>query len=240
MNRSGKRRLDASITTQAWVLAGSLATCALLPLGCGTHQESEGGSAVAAVERAGGRIVRESRGDGRTTIMVDLSARPVKDRDLVNLKGIGELNTLRLRHCLITDSGLPHIATLGKFRNLDLEMTQITDEGLKHLATMTSLRALYLGGTRITDDGLVHLQPLTKLWILGLGGTNVSDAGLIQLRHLKALRVLDLKNTSVTDAAVASLRTNLPLARICRDSKEADGVTSAAATAGQSDPTIKR
>jgi hypothetical protein len=192
----------------------ALALLALLSAACASRTDVAQDRAVAAVERLGGRVVRDSALEGNPVVKADLSGTLVTDGDLAALQGLAQLHHVVLRKTAITDAGLPLLFSAGKLRNLELEHTSISDAGLSQIERLTSLRDLRLAGTHISDAGLAHLRPLTKLWVLDLGGTKISDAGLTNLRGLTALRSLDLSNTRVTEAAIFQLRRDLPRAQI--------------------------
>ncbi len=113
------------------------------------------------------------------------------DADLVNLKGLHELELLSLND-------------------------KVSDAGMKHLKGLSGLGKLYLGRTRISDAGLAELEPLGSLGKLSLAETDVSDAGLAHLKKPAGLRHLDLHRTRVTDAGVRDLLQARPSLEIIR------------------------
>jgi len=74
---------------------------------------------------------------------------------------------------------LEHLKGLTNLQHLRLSRTDVTDAGLEHLKALTNLEELNLSWTKVTDAGLEHLKGLTKLRTLHLNGTN-TDAGRAQ------------------------------------------------------------
>jgi len=110
------------------------------------------------------------------------------DADLIYLKGLTNLEYLRI-------GGVP-----------------ITDEGMKHLAGLTALRVLQLydGQIKVGDDGLLALKDMQKLeyfWVRG----PITDRGLEHLKPLASLRVLNVQSRTISEEAVAELKQKLPM-----------------------------
>jgi Leucine-rich repeat (LRR) protein len=106
----------------------------------------------------------------------------VTDTGLKCLKGLSQLETLRLARTQITDIGLETLEEMSELRELGLSQTQITDAGVRHLKGLRQLKYLALDGTKVTDAGLIHLKPLTQLQALSLSKTIITDAGLKDLQ----------------------------------------------------------
>ncbi len=77
---------------------------------------------------------------------------------LERLKGLTNLEELRLEHTQVTDAGLVHLKGLSNLRGLNLWATQLTDAGLVHLEGLTNLETLFLAFTQVTDAGVKSLQ----------------------------------------------------------------------------------
>jgi hypothetical protein len=191
-----------------------LLLCALSTLGCAQGHKTASEFSAQEIQRHGGKVVLEERGDGRRLVKVDLGGSSALDADMALLRELDNLDELSLRKTLATDQALSHLTSAAKVRNLDLEQTPITDAGLSYLADRTSLRGLYLAETAVTDAGLVHLRQLTKLRVLSLRDTKISDAAVEHLGRLTDLRLLDLGGTQVTQTAIGVLRAKLPGAQI--------------------------
>jgi len=136
------------------------------------------------------------------------------DDDLVHLKELKGLQTLRLWKTKVTDAGLAHLKDLRGLQSLELGHTKVTDAGLAHLKELKGLQMLDLSGTQVTDAGLAHLEELKGLQTLSLWGTKVTDAGLAHLKDLRGLQSLGLLGTQVTGAGIAELRKSLPNVRV--------------------------
>jgi Leucine-rich repeat (LRR) protein len=148
--------------------------------------------AIKAIEKFGGKVVRDDNAPDRPVVEVDLS------------------------YTEFTDAGLKRLAPLKRLQTLKLTRTRVTDAGLKELASLKTLQTLTLAGTQVTDAGLKELAGLKSLRLLFLDSTRVTDAGLRELAELKSLQFLDLAGTQVTDAGVAELRKALPKCKITR------------------------
>ena len=114
--------------------------------------DQSGDDAVAALKKLGARIKQDDQGE---VVEVSIASTKVTDADLVHLKGLTNLQSLRLGDTQVTDAGLVHLKGLTKLQTLHLRHTEITDAGLVHLKELTELRELSLVGTKITDAGLV-------------------------------------------------------------------------------------
>ena len=127
---------------------------------------------------------------------------------MAHLKGLTQLEDLRLAATKVTDAGLVHLKGLVNLQHLSLQFNSgVTDAGLAHLKRLTKLEYLGLDDTMVTDAGLEHLKGLTNLEILLLNDTQVTDAGLVYLKGLIRLKALVLPSSpKVTDAGLAHLK----------------------------------
>jgi len=142
--------------------------------------------AVAAIEAAGGRVMKIAANTDDQEVQFYLS-----DKD-------------------VTDDALQYVPKVANVVWLNLRGTKITDKGLIHLKDLEGLTRLHLEKTEITDTGLPNLAGLTNLEYLNLYGTKVSDAGLERLRGLKNLKKLYVWQTQVTEEGVKKLKEALP------------------------------
>jgi len=112
----------------------------------------------------------------------------------------GEVLSLLLDGCHVTDEACARLSALANLEQLNLRTTRITDAALEHLSGLANLQILNLAGTQITDAGVRHLAGLTRLRKLILGATSVSDATLMHLTNLGELEELTLlrRNTSLS------------------------------------------
>lgn len=146
--------------------------------------------AVAEITKAGGKVDRDDKGEGKPVVTVNFATTSVGDEAIDLLKPFAML------------------------KKLSLNGTKITDAGLEKLKDRTSLEKLYLVDTKVTDAGLEHLKGLTTLKVLSLVGTEVTDAGLDHLKGLSNLQDLFLYGTKVTDDGVKKLQEALPKTKI--------------------------
>ena len=142
-----------------------------------------------------------------------LSHTKTTDDWLVNVRGLTKLRYLLLSHTLVSDVGLKQIRKLTELTSLDLFCTEVTDAGLVTLKGLTRLEYLWLN-TQVTDAGLESLKGLTKLKYLFLDDTQITDAGLQHLRGLTKLKALNLRNTQVTEEGIEELQEALPTCEI--------------------------
>ena len=91
------------------------------------------------------------------------------DSDLEHLKGLPDLDYLRIVSSNVTDAGLVNLKYLHHLKNLELTSEKVTDAGLVHLQPLTELTELTLGCS-ITDACVEHLMPLKNMSKLKSGG----------------------------------------------------------------------
>jgi internalin A len=205
----------------------------MLILGCGlgwvVHHARVQRDAVAAIERAGGRVMYEWQFKNSipnpagkpwapkwlvdlvgvdyfgNAVYVISCTRKTSDAILDPVGRLSRLERLDLSDSAVTDAGLVHLEGLSRLRTLELGGTDISDAGIAHLKGLTNLRELFLQPSRVGDAGLAHLENLTGLRELFLGGTLVTDTGLPHLRSLTGLQALTLWGTRVSDVGLVHL-----------------------------------
>lgn len=176
------------------------------------------GDAIRAVEKAGGRVIREGeeRGDKKDAAKPADAVRPVVNvifgsnkpvaGALPHLAAFPKLRALSFPYVpALDDAGAKHLAGLASLEQLSLVGTGLTDKGMKHLAGLERLQRLELASTPVTDAGLEHLAGLKKLRSLGLNATKVTGRGLKNLAGLDDLQEVTLFNTPMTDAGLEHL-----------------------------------
>ncbi len=152
-----------------------------------------------------------------TSLILDPSLsdnRPFNDSGLAHLRGLVNLERLRIENSDVTDAGLIHLRKLTDLTALDLTRAQVRGPGLDHLRGMTRLEELNLSYTRLDDVGLSHLTGLVGLRKLNLTGTKVSDLGVVHLKRLSGLKELELSFTEVSEEGVEDLKKALPGSRL--------------------------
>jgi Leucine-rich repeat (LRR) protein len=168
--------------------------------------------AVAALEKLGGKIVRDDRADGKPVISVKLDGSRAGDADLRNVAVLKQLRSLDLAgtgptRMRISDQGLKELAGLERLTWLRIGGPKITDAGLAALARLRELEFLDLSGTLISDDGmreLVRRHP--RLLNLNFqAAPRITDAGIKELARLRGLKYLALPGTAITDEGVRAL-----------------------------------
>lgn len=183
---------------------------------------------IAAVQRLGGRVQRDSKLAGNPVIRVNflnpaeitpamlkdlavfktlkalaLNAPDLGNDDLHSLENLPNLETLSLTNTAVTDAGIPALKKLKKLRDLGLQSVAVTGSTLKELS---DLHGLTLGGPQITDASLRELKNLPNLESLILPFTSVTDAGLKELEALDRLKELYLVNSGVHGEGLRQLR----------------------------------
>ncbi len=165
-------------------------------------------AAIADITRLGGRVYYYDDSDPYT------AGKPPEWfswlRKLYGDEHLGNAVVVEMGGTQVTDADLVDLKGLTNLEWLDLCNTQITDASLVHLEGLIDLDWLGLAEAPITDAGLVHLRELTRLDVLWLGDTQITDAGLVHLRGLTHLTALDIRGTQVTDEGVQNLREALP------------------------------
>ena len=169
--------------------------------------DSEQSKATAEIRKLHGKVKYARTGpDYGPVIGVSLALPFVTDAAMEHVRGLSQLQSLKLNGTHVTDTGLAHIKGLTKLQTLSLLRTKVTDAGLVHLEELTQLEFLDLGGTRVNGEGLAHLKQLSKLKLLYLWDTDVTDAGLKHIDGLSNLQDLLLQGTKITDAGLVHLK----------------------------------
>lgn len=142
---------------------------------------------------------------------LDLRGRPVKDADMVHLRGLSNLRSLVIDSPEVGNAGLKSLAGLSKLGTLHLVKTSVTDPGMSTLAGMGQLRTLNLYRNKVTNAGLAQLKTLHDLEYLAIFGTQVDGSGLSVLKAMPKLKTLKIGNDStlahsmINDSALVHL-----------------------------------
>lgn len=122
--------------------------------------------AIAAIEKAGGKVWVGRRGDDTLIIEVRLCGPHVMDSHLIQLQKLSRVDGLFLTRASITDAGLVHLKLLPQLEGVTFADTAVTDAGLVHLSALKQLKRVNLEGTEVSDAGVNNLQKaLPKLKI---------------------------------------------------------------------------
>jgi hypothetical protein len=167
-----------------------IGACLLLS-GCSTQSTAPDAPAQQGNEKEKiEKLVQELGGDAHFNcswvnegLYVDFLDKKLNDAGLERLKGLIQINGLRLGNTQITNAGLENLKGLTHLQNLNLQNTQITDVGLENLKELTQMSELDLTKTQITDAGLEHLRGLTQLKSLNLKDTMATDEGVKNLKQ---------------------------------------------------------
>jgi hypothetical protein len=159
--------------------------------------------AVEAVQRLGGKVIRDEKAPDKPVIAVSLNTAAVTDAVLKELAGLKQLRTLDLRGTQITNTGLKELAGLQQLQELDLTDTRATCAGLQVLAGLQQLQTLSI------DSRQIPASQVQGRWQLHL-------EGLSRLQHLKTLYVnkTHMLGQGMTKFIMHCLEKALPRCRI--------------------------
>ena len=166
------------------ILRAAIVSLLLSPAVAALAQQNDGQEeAVAAIEAAGGRVMKIAANTDDQEVQFYLSDKDVTDDTLKYVPKIANVVWLNLRGTKITDAGLESLKSLDRLTRLHLEKTGISDAGLPYLAGLVNLQYLNLYGTKVSDAGLEHLKGLKKLQKLYLWQTQVTEEGVKKLKE---------------------------------------------------------
>jgi hypothetical protein len=117
---------------------------------------------------------------------------------MADIGQLGQLESLQLGWCDVSDDALVHLRNLTRLRTFHLSGTRVRGPGLIHLKRMTQLEDLSFHRIPISDDDLSHLAGLTRLKHVSITVENVTTAGLVHLRKMRGLETLDVWQTKIT------------------------------------------
>jgi Leucine-rich repeat (LRR) protein len=159
---------------------------------------------VERVEAQGGFVVRDS---GGAIVEVSLARTWAADLDVERVAQITGLRKLDLSFTYVTDRGIEHLRGLRNLEELRLDTAEfITDSAASYLRGNQGLRRLVLRGTDITDVGMPYLAELTGLRSLDLSFTMLGDVGLESLPALTELQELRLGGDRITGINLSFLK----------------------------------
>jgi hypothetical protein len=136
----------------------NVAAVALGLLALMVRVRADEGSAVEAIEKLDGVVIRDDKAPGKPVIKVDLYNKPVMDEDLKVLKELKRVQVLRLSLTQVTDAGLKELRDLKQLKELNLYGTQVTDAGLMELKDLKQLKDLNVKKTKVTNEGVADLK----------------------------------------------------------------------------------
>ncbi len=143
--------------------------------------------AIAALEADGARLSRGRDGE-------IFSARVSRDHQVVLLKHLPQLRTVRMRGQGITDVGISNLADVKLLASLTISSTAVSDVGLHKLKSLKSLDRLSLSGP-FTSDGLRQLRHVASLRTLSFHfSTDEMDLSfLAELPQVNSLYISEVR-----------------------------------------------
>ena len=181
MARCLRRRLRLNMRT-AMILVAVLGTV----LGWLAHGANTQRDAVAAIRRAGGRVVY----DGEPRAMM-----PGQKQNA--------WSSLRLRYralgWLVDRVGIDYFDHPA---HVSLPAQSRLDEAMAHVGRLRRLDRLFIDGRDSANISLGPLEGMAELKVLVVRNAKIGAAGLTPLRGLKNLRCLDLIHVGLTDAGL--------------------------------------
>ena len=146
---------------------------------------------------------------------IKLADTDISDDDLTLLGRLQSLESIDLRGCPISGTGLRGLNRLGHLKVLRLSgkngKTQVVDEDLRQIAQHTNLRALLIDFVSVGDVGVAHLKDHRAIRELGLAGTRISDESLVLLAALPNLKTLRVANTEINGEGLKRFSENKKL-----------------------------
>ena len=122
-----------------------------------------------------------------------------------------DTDTFYLHKVILSDEDMSTIAALGNLQTLSL--TDCTLTNIDFLSNLTNLTTLYLSNNYIAD--LTPLSCMQNLRTLYLDGNPLTD--LTPLHSLSSLQTLSLQSVPLTNAQLDALRAVLPVCKIFDD-----------------------
>jgi hypothetical protein len=113
-----------------------------------------------------------------------------------------------------TDKDLAQLRWLGNVQSLTLEGERITDDSLRGLAGMKSLVGLSLKRAKITHQALAGVGELEQLRVVEVFYSPVGDEALGLLKQLKNPDLVKLYGTKMSKQTVEELQLALPGAKV--------------------------
>ena len=159
---------------------------------------------AASVEKQGGYVVRDQKGN---IIEVSLARTWATDADVERVAAIKTLKKLDLSLTYVSDAGAEAIGKLAQLEELNLFTAEfVTDAAIAYLRGNTNLRVLNLRGTDVTDTSLEYVARLTNLRSLDISFTQISDVGLEHLAALSQLETLNLGGMKISGVGLHVLK----------------------------------
>jgi hypothetical protein len=176
-------------------------------LGWIVHRARTQRLAVAAIERAGGKVEYDWEWTDHTTCPPTPPLKPWPKWlvDTVGVDYLADVSSVVFMGSLespdnpdrASDDLMREVGRLGRLKVLCLyDSNQVTDAGLAHIGQLSLLRSLVVNSHNVSDAGLGSLRELDPR-ILNLSDCPVTAEGLVHLKGMGHLKELSLSFTQV-------------------------------------------
>lgn len=145
---------------------------------------------------------------GETPTLVSLQGdySKINDASMAELKGLSNLERLRIRGCDVTGEGIQHIANNKALARFELRDSSVDDKGLEVISKLPAVKYVDISECRLASpEGIAQLGELNGLTYLGLWETKTNDETLAAFGKLTNLEDMNLKSTSITDESLPVL-----------------------------------
>ncbi len=142
---------------------------ALVASGWTAEPSIDQATAIAQIEKLGGKVAIDETRPGNPVIWVSFLGPEVTDAHLGSLKGLTSLESLNLVWTRVTDTGLACVKEMTKLQSMNMHGTPITDAALEHFKVLTELEALDLYGTQVNGSGFSAPQRAYPTQFIGIG-----------------------------------------------------------------------
>jgi hypothetical protein len=171
------------------------------------QSNSSPGQATPALDEAQAKIVRDAKGE---VTSVDLRGCQLSEAVLKEIASLSSLQQLDLRECnLNNEQFATAVKPLTKLKALRLNgkggATSVDDNGISALAGCTDLRVLSVDEIWISLNGLKHLEGCKQLSELYAKESTLDDESMAVLAQFKQLKKLRLAKTSVSPVGMRAL-----------------------------------
>jgi hypothetical protein len=138
-------------------------------------------------------------------LVIDHSESRITAAGMRLLKGLPNLEQLRVRGPGADDGSLAQIAAIKSLKILNLPQADFTDAGLERLKELPNLIQLRFGSPKVTDAGMKTIAELPALLRLHLIDIPIGDRGLGTLIQMRQLESLYIDGGEFSDEAVTEL-----------------------------------
>jgi Leucine-rich repeat (LRR) protein len=142
-------------------------------------------------------------GNSRTLRALDLEGSSVDDCGLRELRGLAQLQVLRLGSTAVTD--LVELRKLQELEGLGLSDTRVTDASIPTLLRLPRLRWIDLSRTKVGGSGVAVLSQSRSLTVISLDGIGLRARALHSLGNMVQLEALSISETGTTGAGIEHL-----------------------------------